>query len=76
MNKDTVQVLRTMTFTQLMEELRERGMSISQNKLKKMIELGLLPFAHAIPLEREEFLIWRKGFEIWANEHSVEEVVI
>lgn len=73
---DAVPVLRTMTFTQLAEELRLRGMSVGLPKLKKMIEIGLLPFAHVIELERDEYLIWKKGFEEWAIEHSVMETPI
>ncbi len=70
-HNETIPVLRTLTLTQLMDELRQRGMPVSYNKVKKMIELGLMPFAHVISLERDEYLIWRKGFEEWATQHSV-----
>ena len=69
-------VLRTMTFTQLMQEMRARGFPISPEKLKKMVDLGLLPFANHIEMEKDEYIIWRKGFEEWAAEHSVMETPI
>lgn len=68
-----VPVLRTMTFTQLMDELHNKGMSIGQEKLKAAIMAGIMPFAHYIPMGRDEYIIWRKGFEEWATEHSVME---
>lgn len=74
--KTQVPVLRTMTFNQLMEELRERGMSIGQEKLKAAIRAGIMPFAHYIPMGRDEYIIWRKGFNEWAAQHSIMETPI
>lgn len=68
-----VAVLRTMTFTQLMDELRARGMPVSYEKLKAIIDAGLMPFAHVITMKDDEYLIWRKGFEEWVAEHSIME---
>lgn len=64
-------VLRTMTFTQLMDELRLRGMFIGQDKLKAAIIQGIMPFAHYIPMGQSEYIIFRKGFEEWVKEHSI-----
>lgn len=68
-----VAVLRTMTFTQLMDELRARGMKVSYEKLKAIIDAGLMPFVHVITMKDDEYLIWRKGFEEWVAEHSIME---
>lgn len=73
---ETVPVLRTMTFSNLLEALRDRGMSLGQEKLKLMIGAGLLPFAHYIPMEKDQYIIFRKGFEDWVAEHSVMETPI
>lgn len=73
---EAVPILRTMTFSKLLEELHERGMTMSPGKLKIMIERDLLPFAHHIPMKRDEYIIWRKGFEEWVEEHSVMETPI
>lgn len=69
-------VLRVMTFSELISELRKRGMVIGQEKLKVAICQGIMPFAHYIPMERDEYIIWRKGFEEWVAEHSVMETPI
>ena len=72
----TQRVLETMTFSQLLGELRALGLSISQDKLTAWIGAGQLPFAQAIPMKQTEYIIFRRGFEDWVEEHAIQKEVI
>lgn len=69
-------VLETMTFQQLLDELRALGLCISAGKLSAWISQGLLPFAQAIHMTQTEYIIWRRGFEEWVDEHCVVKEII
>lgn len=61
-----------MTLSEVLAEMRRRGMSIGQATLADMIEAGKVPFATMIgygDTGRRSFLIMRKDFERWADEY-------
>lgn len=61
-----------MTLSEVLTEMRARGLSIGQATLADMIEAGKVPFATMIGYGdsgRRSFLIMRKDFERWADEY-------
>lgn len=61
-----------MSVHEVMAEMRKRGMAISQYVLADGIEQGMFPFGQVVrkgPTGKRCFLILRKDFESWAQEH-------
>lgn len=61
-----------MTLSEVLTEMRARGLSIGQATLADMIEEGKVPFATLIgygDAGRRSFLILRADFEEWADKY-------
>ena len=63
--------LKTLTLNELTQALRDLGLSIGNRKVKACIEQGIFDFAHCIKMEKDEYLIFQKGFDEWVKAHSV-----
>lgn len=59
-----------MTLLDVCEDLRRRGMGITQKTVSDCIESGVFPFGRVLSVSsggRRTFLIMRKDYEAWAD---------
>lgn len=66
-------LLKNLTASELLDKLREHGLSICYDKLKLMIDAGVFgKAAWKIPMSQDEYIILERDIDIWIAEHSVE----
>lgn len=60
-----------MTITDVMKDMRSRGMPMTFNTIANCIKTGVFPFGHILNTGssgRTTYLIFRKDYEAWADE--------
>lgn len=71
MAEQLVQVMPTMTLTELYNELHDLGVKTSPSKIAAMIQQDKYPFAVSVKMEQNEYEIYRVLFENWKSERIV-----
>lgn len=65
-------IVKTLTINDALTKLREAGMSIGPEKFKAAILSGVFPFAHIVPMEQDETIIFEKEFQDWLKVYGTE----
>lgn len=52
----------TMTFNEMLDTYRRKGIPMSYNKLTELLQSGTLPFVEAFQLNEWVYIIWRLPF--------------
>lgn len=62
--------IKTLTLNDLLDRLRELGMSISYEKLVAAVDQGVFAFVHKIKMTQNEYIIFESDFNKWVAEHA------